>query len=68
MVCDEVGGDARARLKVGALAYRQNETMWMCADISRARAELGYEPRVSLRDGIARTVAWYRSALTGPPS
>ncbi|HJR60990.1 MAG TPA: NAD-dependent epimerase/dehydratase family protein [Vicinamibacterales bacterium] len=31
-------------------------------DISRARAELGYEPRVTLREGIRRTLEWYRSA------
>jgi nucleoside-diphosphate-sugar epimerase len=29
-------------------------------DISRARAEIGYAPQVSLRDGIRRTLAWYR--------
>jgi dihydroflavonol-4-reductase len=29
-------------------------------DISRARAEVGYAPAVSLNDGIARTLAWYR--------
>jgi len=29
-------------------------------DISRARAELGYAPAVSLQDGIRRTLAWYR--------
>lgn len=29
-------------------------------DISRARAELGYDPQVDLPTGIARTVAWYR--------
>jgi dihydroflavonol-4-reductase len=28
--------------------------------IDRARAELGYDPRVTLDDGIARTLAWYR--------
>jgi nucleoside-diphosphate-sugar epimerase len=31
-------------------------------DISRARRELGYDPRVTLRDGIRRTLAWYRDA------
>jgi nucleoside-diphosphate-sugar epimerase len=31
-------------------------------DISRARKELGYDPRVTLRDGIRRTLAWYRDA------
>jgi nucleoside-diphosphate-sugar epimerase len=29
-------------------------------DISRARAELGYEPQVGLREGITRTLEWYR--------
>jgi nucleoside-diphosphate-sugar epimerase len=29
-------------------------------DISRARHELGYNPRVGLREGIARTLEWYR--------
>jgi nucleoside-diphosphate-sugar epimerase len=29
-------------------------------DISRARRELGYNPRVGLTEGIGRTLAWYR--------
>ena len=29
-------------------------------DISRAREELGYAPAVGLREGIRRTLAWYR--------
>jgi dihydroflavonol-4-reductase len=28
--------------------------------IDRARTELGYQPRVTLDDGIGRTLAWYR--------
>ncbi len=31
-------------------------------DITRARKELEYDPRVGLRDGIRRTLAWYREA------
>jgi nucleoside-diphosphate-sugar epimerase len=31
-------------------------------DISRARAELGYAPAVTLREGIRRTLTWYRNA------
>jgi nucleoside-diphosphate-sugar epimerase len=30
-------------------------------DTSRARREIGYEPQVGLRDGIRRTVEWYRA-------
>ena len=31
-------------------------------DISKARRELGYEPKVRLREGVRRTLAWYRDA------
>jgi dihydroflavonol-4-reductase len=31
-------------------------------DISRARAELGYAPKIGLREGARRTLAWYRDA------
>jgi dihydroflavonol-4-reductase len=30
-------------------------------DISRAKAELGFAPSVNLRDGIGRTLEWYRA-------
>jgi nucleoside-diphosphate-sugar epimerase len=29
-------------------------------DTTRARAEIGYAPAVGLREGIRRTLAWYR--------
>jgi dihydroflavonol-4-reductase len=29
-------------------------------DISRARTELGFQPSIGLREGIANTLAWYR--------
>ena len=29
-------------------------------DISRARGEIGYAPQVALRDGIRKTLAWYK--------
>jgi nucleoside-diphosphate-sugar epimerase len=31
------------------------------ADIRRARELLGYQPRIDFREGLRRTVAWYRS-------
>lgn len=33
------------------------------ADLTRVRAELGYAPTTSLREGLARTVAWARAEL-----
>jgi UDP-glucuronate decarboxylase len=38
----------------------QDDPMQRCPDITRARATLGWEPRVSLREGLSRTVAYFR--------
>jgi dTDP-glucose 4,6-dehydratase len=35
-------------------------------DISRARSMLGWEPRVSLRDGVTRTIEYFRARLAAP--
>jgi nucleoside-diphosphate-sugar epimerase len=32
-----------------------------CPDITKARNELGYDPKVALDEGLRKTVAWYRS-------
>lgn len=34
-------------------------------DITLARTELGWEPRVGLREGLARTIEWFRLRLGG---
>jgi UDP-glucose 4-epimerase len=45
---------------------REGGTLRRCPDIARARA-LGYQPTVSLREGLARTVPWYvENARQGP--
>jgi UDP-N-acetylglucosamine/UDP-N-acetyl-alpha-D-glucosaminouronate 4-epimerase len=41
---------------------RQGDVRDSQADISKAKALLGYEPVVSFEDGLARTIAWYRAA------
>ncbi|MEO7272355.1 MAG: SDR family oxidoreductase [Vicinamibacterales bacterium] len=38
------------------------------ADISKARRLLGFEPTVSLEDGLRRTVEWYRTTRTETPA
>ncbi|HEX5436352.1 MAG TPA: GDP-mannose 4,6-dehydratase [Gemmatimonadaceae bacterium] len=37
------------------------------ADVQRARAALGYAPRVAIRDGIPRFVEWFRGAGAAAP-
>jgi UDP-glucuronate 4-epimerase len=34
-----------------------------CADLTRARRDLGFAPRVPLEDGLRRTLAWVREEL-----
>lgn len=57
-LCDIVGVQAEP-------AYappRPGDIRHSHADISLARSLLGYEPRISLEEGLRRTVAWYRDA------
>jgi UDP-glucose 4-epimerase len=39
---------------------RRGDVRHSHADIAAARRDLGYEPTVTLRDGLARTLAWFR--------
>jgi UDP-glucose 4-epimerase len=41
---------------------RAGDVRHSCADISAARRELGFEPRVGFEEGLAQTLAWYRPA------
>jgi nucleoside-diphosphate-sugar epimerase len=40
---------------------RQGDVRDSQADISKAKALLGYEPTVSFEDGLTRTIEWYRT-------
>jgi nucleoside-diphosphate-sugar epimerase len=50
----------RSTIEIGALAYRPTEIWRMFADSERARTLLGWQPAVSLREGLRRTVEWFR--------
>jgi nucleoside-diphosphate-sugar epimerase len=51
------GGPA---LLIGAELPRRPEPSSWVADVSKARSLLGWTPRVSLEEGLSRTVAWMR--------
>ena len=38
-----------------------------CPDIERAQTELGWQPRVSLREGLERTIAYFDRLLSAEP-
>jgi nucleoside-diphosphate-sugar epimerase len=53
----------KSQLEIGALPYRPTEIWRMYADSGRAQKILGWQPRVSLDEGLRRTVEWFRAYL-----
>jgi nucleoside-diphosphate-sugar epimerase len=48
-------------LRFGALPYSAKEPMHLLADNTKLRDNTGWEPRVSLNDGLRQTVEWWKS-------
>ena len=45
---------------------RPGDVLRLCADMSQARTRLGYSVSVTLADGLAKLLAWYRANGTSP--
>ena len=63
MIVGVVGKDARVVQDAERLRPETSEVSRLCADIGKARRLLGYEPQVSLEEGIRRTAAWITEHL-----
>jgi nucleoside-diphosphate-sugar epimerase len=61
-VLDLMGDPVKALF--GALPERPTEIPRMYCDSNSARTVLGWSPRHCLRDGLARTIEWYRAEST----
>jgi nucleoside-diphosphate-sugar epimerase len=57
MVVDIVGAGSPI---FGAHPYRPGENMALYAEVARGREALGWEATTGLREGLARTIAWYQ--------
>jgi nucleoside-diphosphate-sugar epimerase len=53
------------RAVVRVLPDQPGDVPRTCANIDKARALLGYEPKVPLEEGIRRTVEWYQGWRAG---
>jgi nucleoside-diphosphate-sugar epimerase len=60
LLCELTG----SRVDVAYATGRAGDVRDSQADISRARALLGYEPGVPLAEGLRRTIDWYRTQGT----
>ena len=47
-------------------AGRPGDVLRLYADMSQAKSLLGYETTVTLADGLARLLAWYRAQPVSP--
>jgi nucleoside-diphosphate-sugar epimerase len=47
-------------VRLGALPDRPGEPQLVAAEVTRLREEVGYAPRVQLREGLADAIAWWR--------
>lgn len=63
-IVELIGSAAADLLDVGKIDYRHGEAMNYWADRTRAGQLLGWEPSVSLPDGLARTVEHYRASCS----
>ena len=50
---------------IGALPYREGETMHFYCDNTKARELLSWNPKVSLDEGLKKTIDWSKNFYTG---
>lgn len=62
MVAERIGRDEL--LEIGARPQREGEPKALIADVQRLREEVRWTPKISLEDGIAEVIAWWRGQLT----
>ena len=49
------------KAKLKKMPMQPGDVLMTCADVSKARRLLGYNPTTSVREGVKRFVEWYRS-------
>ena len=60
-------GDA-GLVRLGELSARAQEPMELLADVGRLREEVGWVPRLTLAEGVERTVRWWREQRAPLPA
>ena len=61
MILDLLGNPVTAEF--GAIPERPTEIFEMRCDATRAKELLGYQANTTMRDGLAKTIEWYRGEL-----
>jgi UDP-glucose 4-epimerase len=63
LIRDEI--DPRLPLGLGDIPYRDGQMMRLDVSIDRLKGAIDWAPRVSIEEGIRRTVQWHRQRVAG---
>ena len=64
-ICELVGDPASYRVVDYPDGYPANEPQRRCPDIRKAELQLGFQPRVTLDEGLKRFLSWTNATYTG---
>ena len=53
----------RGKNKIIVKENRTGEVIKFIADISRAKEKLGYEPQITIEEGLKKTIQWYQENI-----
>lgn len=58
MIRDEI--NPQLKLKLGAVQYSKNQVMNLAVDISKLKEDTGFSAEIEFKEGIKRTIDWYK--------
>ncbi len=50
----------KSHVKIGGYPAHLSDSGYWVADIRKAKQQLGWEPRFNLKEGLAKTISWFR--------
>jgi dTDP-glucose 4,6-dehydratase len=68
-LCDKIiqACEMRGKVKpIWSIGQRKIDIMRFCGDYSKAKKELGWEPKTSLEEGLRITVDWWKKNINNP--
>lgn len=52
-----------ASMGIGDVPYAEKQVMYLCADISELKQDVGFEPEYTFEEGIKETVEWFKGQM-----
>ncbi|OGG80042.1 hypothetical protein A3A39_03045 [Candidatus Kaiserbacteria bacterium RIFCSPLOWO2_01_FULL_54_13] len=59
-ICTILNNGTKPRKKPYPASYPAGEPQRRCPDLAKIKSHLGYTPRVDLKEGLERSIAWFR--------